>query len=222
MIVRQLQSRNEIGQSGFTLIELLIATTIFSVILLVATAGVIRIGQLYYKGVTENRTQETARNVSEELTRSIQFTNGSRTNGSVPTKFCVGDTRYTVIENKIVDNGIPITDSGFYNQGIVAERIGVDSDCQMTPNSTDTTKSKQLLGDGMRVLKFNVSPVGDDTWAIDIRIAYGENDLLDIYETDGITRTAKLVEDGNCRTGISGSSFCATARLDTVVKKRVL
>ncbi len=60
---------------GFTIIELLIATTIFSVVLLLAASGLLYIGRLYYKGLTSSATQEAARNIMQELTqRRVLYT----------------------------------------------------------------------------------------------------------------------------------------------------
>src|SRR5689334_15673116 len=87
------------SQSGFTIVELLIATAVFSLVLLVVTAGIIRMGQAYYKGITMSRIQETTRTVSQEVTSSIQLAAGKRRNGSITIpnakQFCVGDVRYT-------------------------------------------------------------------------------------------------------------------------------
>lgn len=48
---------NKINTSGFTLIELMIATTVFSVVMLISTYGFIKINQYYTKGVNAARTQ---------------------------------------------------------------------------------------------------------------------------------------------------------------------
>lgn len=211
------------NQSGFTIIELLIATTIFAFILLIATAGIVRIGQLYYKGITESRTEENIRAVSDELARSVQFATGYKIPISSPAnieKFCLGDTRYT----GYIDQEFK---TGTNNTGLVAETLTPGSSCAGCTNSC-VLETRQLLGSNTRLLKLNVEKIGassdQDAWDVDVRIAYGDDDLLTHNDTNGnrIDVNDKLaLEDASCRAGISGGTFCSVARLDTVVKKRL-
>jgi prepilin-type N-terminal cleavage/methylation domain-containing protein len=60
-------------QSGFTVLELMIATTVFSVMLLLTTTGMIQIGKVYYKGLITAKTQDTVRSISDDLVHSVQF-----------------------------------------------------------------------------------------------------------------------------------------------------
>lgn len=215
MKVRKLST----SQRGFTIIELLIATTIFSVILLMASSGIVHIGRLYYKGVTRNRTQETVRNVAEEITRSVQFGRGAKVPGAIPEtatggSFCVGDTRYIYSINQKVD-----VDMGTH--ALIAQRLGSQA---CNPGAAPPSDpGKELLSNNMRLLAFSVQPESYDTRShrVTVRVAYGENDLLDLFENDGTTPTAVLPVNGKCKTGIAGGDFCATAQLDTIVKKRL-
>ncbi|HVS58314.1 MAG TPA: prepilin-type N-terminal cleavage/methylation domain-containing protein [Candidatus Saccharimonadales bacterium] len=61
------------NQSGFTIVELMIATVVLSVALLIATMTIMGVGRLYYKGQNAARTNDTARNAIEEISRQIQF-----------------------------------------------------------------------------------------------------------------------------------------------------
>ena len=65
-------AKSTLDQSGFTLLELMIATTIFSVILLLCTVGLIQIGKTYYKGSAIVRTQNVARDITDNITQAIQ------------------------------------------------------------------------------------------------------------------------------------------------------
>ena len=214
-------------QNGFTIIELLIATVIFSVILLMATSGVIRIGQMYYKGITEAKTQDASRRISEELSRAVQFSDNEKTNvdnaGDPYLKiFCFGDTRYTANLDKLyVDRGIGT------GTGLVAERLATGSPCGCAGGCVET--AQQLLGHNMRLLKLDISQIaaGQNAWRVDLRVAYGENDLLTHYDDlgnllpgDPDVRLSNL-NNAACKSGISGGSFCAVSQLDTVVKKRL-
>src|SRR5438105_2859585 len=61
------------SSSGFTIVELLIATTVFSIVLIVFLATFLRISELFYKGVSLSNTQETARTVLQDITDDLQF-----------------------------------------------------------------------------------------------------------------------------------------------------
>jgi len=202
-------------QKGFTIIELLIATTVFSVILLVATTGVIRIGQTYYKGIIQARTQETTRAVSEELTRSLQF-NGSGVVRFPPpddNKICLGNVRYTH------HVGVKVTGN---SGGLIAHDIPQGENCIASAG----TNQRQLLGENMRLLKFKVDEADSSGLIkVQVRIAYGDADLLTAYPPNASEGSPPLaspgLENAACQLGTSASSFCATARLDTLVKKRL-
>lgn len=215
-----------IKSRGFTIIELMIATTIFSFILLIATTGIVRIGQMYYKGVTESRTQEVTRQISDELARAVQFSDNEKTvvftNDRFIKRFCFGDTRYTAnLDKKVTDVGV--TDG----EGLIAERLSLGADCACSGACVQETK--QLLGQNMRLLKFRVGLVGSgvSAWYVDLKVAYGDNDLLNHYNDQGVLIGGTLetqeqrMNDAMCKSGISASSFCAVAQLDTVVKKRL-
>lgn len=225
---------------GFTLIELMIATAIFSFILLIATAGIIKIGQMYYKGVTESKVQNTVRGVSDELSRSIQFAKGVKVDHPDNTtdlvtdpvkRFCLGDYRYTAyIDKPFVSAANPANNTPTANRtGMWMERLTSGSSCACS--GTCVQEGKQLLGVNTRVLTLNVTNLGagiDKAWNVDLRLAYGDSDLLDHYNNQGLlidTGTAQQRADrrnsANCKSGVSGNSFCAVAQLDTVVKKRL-
>lgn len=209
-------------QKGFTLVELMVATTVFSFVLLIATATTIQIGKLYYKGLIQTATQETVRLVSDDITRSFQFANGTKipgTNNASQQQFCIGDTRYTYQINQQVVGGA---------LGLRTEQMSGAFNCATAPSNSP----QELLAENMRLLYFDVSPVGTSgkTFQISVRMAYGDNDLLTIYQPDGFT-TVDVSGDGTfnntdvqqatCRTNIAGSGFCAVSQLDNVVKKRL-
>jgi prepilin-type N-terminal cleavage/methylation domain-containing protein len=185
-----------VNNKGFTILELLIATSVFSVILLLCTFGLIQVGKSYYKGVALTRTQNVARNVMGTLTQSIQFSGDDprgplpRGSGPTPGSFCFGSLRYQYKLNSKVGT------SGGY-----ALRT---SDC-----TQDALNAKQteLLGKGMSLQTFSVQPVVNDpnSYTISIKILYGDTDQLD---------------NGNCKSG-AGSQFCATASLNTIVHRRI-
>ena len=185
------------NNKGFTLLELLISTTVFSVILLLCTFGLVQVGRNYYRGATITRTQNVARSVMSTLTQSIQFS-GSDFEGTPPVPpvqpvqpvtFCIGSLGYTYKLNTQVDN----------NGGYALKT----SEClNGTPS---TTKQTELLGKGMSLRTFTIEKSGD-YYTITLLIAYADPDLLNA--------------DGLCKGG-AGSQFCATSSLKTTVHRRL-
>lgn len=213
------------SSGGFTIIELMIATSVFSVVLLLVSMGIIKIGHTYYKGIIEARTQETARNISTDVSQTLQFANGQKkpgaSLGSGVEQFCIGNTRYTAFLNKQVKVGV---------DGLKSEKMNPSDACNDT-NPLVGTEDKEMLGNNMRLLRFNVDPADalSRTWKIDVRLAYGDNDLFSHYQADGVTAAgwdgvdvkSSAVDNANCKSGIAGGSFCATSQLDIIVKKRL-
>lgn len=206
-------------QRGFTIIELMMATFAFSVVLLIASNAIVQIGRMYYKGQIQSRTQEAARTISEEITRSFQFTNG-RFSRVVPVEadgwppyqrqFCLNDTRYTYSIDQRVRPGIT---------GLNAHKLGPAEECKGSADGVE------MLGQNMRILRFDIQSLdaAEKTYQIDLRIAYGEDDLLTHYPDNATFGTPPIAppDDATCKSGVAGNHFCATSRLDNIVRKRL-
>jgi hypothetical protein len=97
----------------------MIATIVFSLVLLIAMAALINISKLYYKGITNSRTQEQTRKVMGEISQSIQYSRQdiitpsltvvpnpqitiSTTDDETATTgfFCIGPRRYTYVMDR--------------------------------------------------------------------------------------------------------------------------
>lgn len=203
-------------EAGFTMVELLIATAVFSLVLLICSMAIVQVGRMYYKGVITNRTQDTSRQVIEDIASAIQF--GSETEatqfyesvapadigGNMVGVICVGGSRYTYVTNR------PL--------GQVAHVLWKDprpGTC--TPAnvaSASLSGGQELLGTNMRLpTGIAVSQLADSTgrWAVTLRVAYGE--------------TVDLFEGGNpaqpCRGTNAGGQFCAVSDLSTSVIRRL-
>src|SRR5690606_22524615 len=100
--IRSMKYVNKIsGQKGFTIVELMIATSVFSVVLLLCTYGLLAIGRSYYKGVTISRTQETARLIVDDVAEAIQFNGGAVVLNPAGRMYCIGSRRYSYALNEI-------------------------------------------------------------------------------------------------------------------------
>jgi len=204
-------------QTGFTVIELLIATTIFSLVLLLISNGVLQAGRLFHKGVTLTNTQEVVRVIIDDVSQAIQFNGGAVTpiarEGSSD-GFCVGERRYSYLTNiQLTDDGTPNPDQE--NHVLVVDDFsgGCNSQTPAQDLSNPPIKgSRELMGLHMRLTKFNIEPVGDSRrglYNVNIRVVYGDSDLLDPITND------------RCRDIRDGNQFCSASELTTTVQKRI-
>lgn len=204
------------NQQAFTILELMIATMVFSVILLLVTTGILNIGKTYYKGALQARTQGTARNIIDEISRSIQFTgvtpwptiplNAASTPYPKPGGeywACINNINYSYVIDRQLDTDVS------------KALISYDSPCfPYSPSAVPAARNpKELLGKGMRLTALEVMlvPGNSDVYNVTVEVASGEIDLFNL--TAGIS--------SSCKSGV-GSQFCAISRLSTTVKKRVL
>lgn len=212
----------KINNRGFTIIELMIATAVFSVILLVLTAGILQIGRAYQKAMIQSKTLEVARTVSDDIAQAIQFSGGdilsplpavSGVNGS-----CVGSRVYSY---KL---GTQLTaSSGHVFVG--ANRANCDG------AAVDINNGVEMLGQYMRVTKLAIAPVSgvSGLYSVQVTIAYGDNDLFceagtpacsdgNVAMTDAEMVNATSLQCKNIR---DGTQFCAVSELNTSVVKRI-
>lgn len=209
------------GQEGFTIIELMIATMVFSAVIVVLTAGVLYFTQMYYKGVTLSTTQNTARQIADNISEAIQFS--GKNNLSLPSDpdgatqdlvMCIGSKRYTYLLKKQVASSP--------KPGQVYHALVMDSQsdtCSDSPiadfnkkqvgGEVNTSSIIELVGDRMRLTKLAVQNEGSNNlYKITVGVAYGDDDLF----TDNKFTACKID---------AGSQFCAATTLVTTVQKRV-
>jgi type II secretory pathway pseudopilin PulG len=217
--------RHPVQQAGFTIVELLIATTIFTVVVLLVTVGIITIGRNYYKGITTARTQETLRSIEQDITQLIQVSGNTTivtgTSASGINTTCIGDTRFTYVLNKplatsgdaLTDNHVLWMDKITSGGGCLPDPTTQESEFKKAkpniPNSVVSNFNREVLANNMRVTTFNVIDVPGSNhmlYQVEIGLAYGEDDLF---------------VGGNCRSINEGGQFCAKASVKTYVKRRL-
>jgi prepilin-type N-terminal cleavage/methylation domain-containing protein len=205
---------------GFTILELMIATIVFSIVLLLVTTGIIQIGKTYYKGVTQSRTQETARSIIDEISRGIQFS-GEIVKPITPFDavstpypqpggkygFCVNGVSYAYILDKQLAKSISDpTDQ------VDKTLISYSGACvTFSVQDVTTTSGKELLGLGMRLTDLNIVENANGTYTITVGVATGERELFD---------PATPAISSSC-TNETGKQFCALSKLTVTVQKRV-
>lgn len=211
--VRFPRSREE----GFTILELLIATIIFSVVLLLVTAGILQIARVYYKGVTESNTQNTARTIIDTISQAIQFSGGdvSETAASPVAgndyAFCVGNTQFSYrLGWQVEDSYTPSNNQTWHTlvQNSVSNCTSSSAPQNMT---TQTVTGRDLVGKHMRLSNLVVKNLGSNQYKVQVRIVFGDNDLLN----------NPTAADSACKGVNAGTQFCSVSELSTIVVKRV-
>ena len=205
--------------SGFTIIELMIATSVFSVVLLLCATAIVEVGRTYSRGLISNRTQNISRQVSDDIAQSIQFgarsttfdvTGPNVTLSGVETRVrCFGEVRYTYTVNRSLG-----TDN-LTNQSrhvLWKDRITIGSPCvaldlTLTVPSANGT---ELLGANMRIVELTAIDTGG-LWRIKTIVAYGE-------EPDMFVTGSNFTQ---CESFRNGGQFCVISTINTNVVKRL-
>jgi prepilin-type N-terminal cleavage/methylation domain-containing protein len=217
--------------SGFTIVELLIATLIFSMVLVLITVGILQVARVYYKGVTETNTQNTARNIIDTIAQSIQFSGGTVTDapGAVlpgsSFGFCVGNQLYSyTLGYQVADSPSP---SKFQTYHALVQSTVSGSACSSSTGAQNvraaTVTGKEMVGAHMRIANLVVKRIpGTSSFEVKVRVVYGDDDLL--FSPSNPTapgNTAATMPDAKCKGVRAGTQFCAVSDLSTVVQKRV-
>jgi prepilin-type N-terminal cleavage/methylation domain-containing protein len=232
------------GIKGFTIIELLIASSVFAVILIIITVGIIHITQSYTKGVTETETQNVARNIVNDITQAIQLNGGDVTPTTYPVTagnvygFCIGDREYIYqVGYEVVSSSQSTLSSHQSYNGIIVNPES--SDCPSLTNVSSMSSTfltaktlpagfSELLTPSMRLSYLNIcqgylsSSDGSCTPSTD-----PTSDLYSIgvqvtYGDDYVLTSPPTDTNGTTLcAGSAESQFCATSKLITVVEKRI-
>ena len=217
------------SQQGFTIIELLIATSVLTLILLLATVMITSIGNLYYKGITLSQTQDTVRSIVDQLTQDLQLSDGlpsvpdpgtpgnpnintSLVAGQTLYATCIGTTRYSYVLNKQIVTSLPHV--------LWRDSIGSGSTCSPVDLSSvsPSTSGVELMGPKSRLTSLVITSSSASLYTIKLSIAYGEDDLLAGADTSNLLNGSDY--NVGCA-GSTGNQFCATDRLTTSVIQRV-
>jgi prepilin-type N-terminal cleavage/methylation domain-containing protein len=158
-------------QQGFTIIELLVATTIFSIVLMVILASFLQVGRMFYKGISVNNTNEAARSLIDSITSDIKLaqtttpTTAFPAGGTTAYYFCVGLDRYVYISDYHKINSDDINSPNpSQPHGVI--RSLLTNGCQ-APSAEVGTKVEQLLGPNMQ-LNLDSSKNGTDFIECDV------------------------------------------------------
>lgn len=202
-------------QGGFTIVEFMIATAVFSLVLLVCAYAIVYVGRMFYKGMITNRTQDTARQLVEDIASAVQFgvggiRSGNATrNGVAVLSLCIGDRRYSYVSDR--SQG---ASAGQVRHVLWQDRLSSSTACipvditQATP--PDSEDGRDLLGENMRLPHLLVESSDNGIWRVEVRVAYGE-DISSFTDSDA----------SSCVAVLAGGQFCAVSNFSTSVTRRL-
>lgn len=238
------------NRRGFTIIELMIATSVFSLILLVVAAGSLQIGRLFYKGFSGARAQTAAREIIEEVARAIQFGGSDPTavttvsvppSGMPVSYFCIDNIRYSF--------AVDVRNAAFggYTGGADAraphvmfrDKLPSPADCTGPANLACSdpnggppgctpsvgTDGQELMPYNMKLTEFSLAQAPGSTgsrfWCLRLGIAFGENDIHVRGDTQDCLGNTVPNRVIRCVESNRGGHFCGVSKLHTTIQRRL-
>lgn len=232
-----LKARQSANQAGFTIVELMIALAILSTLLVMSTFILMQIGGLYTKGINQANTQNTARNVINELASQLQLSGsvpqltGQVTTPSTPQSpppgsnatpllqvgvICIGSTRYTYALNhklsKNSDDHVLWRDT--MRSSATCSPLNLNFD---TPTDTNSVSNSgvELMPVNTRLTDFSITPAGANLYHLKVTVAYGDDDLVHY------TSASPPASDATNCSGDVGTQYCAVSSLSITVTRRI-
>jgi Tfp pilus assembly protein PilE len=214
---------------GFTIVELMIATSVFSVVILLGLYAFMQVNRYYTKGINIVRTQEAARNLSMDIGNQFQLTNGTYknepTSGFLPNGYriiCVGNKAYVYNINLVESS----TEHAIFSYEISANTC---------PAPTAGNNLTYLLRPGARILQLDINPYPGQSdgsgplYDVTISLLYApyEDSAVNSAGTDLVDTFGDAngnidhITQWRCQAAVSGSEYCSVSKISTSVYKRV-
>lgn len=224
-------------QQGFTIIELMIATAVLSTILLLVTVLMINIGHLYYKGINQARVQSNVRTVADEVAQQLRLGDSWQSSTGVNNQqaYCIGNLRYTYVVGVQIGEPAPGSSAPVYQHVLWRDSNPAPATCSIADvnltaaqPSPPARNGAELMAPKSRLINFTVT--GTSPYSVSVGVAYGDNDLLcsPVAVSGSCQKNAPEMTNladftnGNllCKNS-DASQFCATAKLNTSVVRRL-
>jgi len=212
------------NHKGFTIVELMIAISVFSVVMIIATTGILLIARQYQAGVTKTAMQSATRDIHQKISDSIKYSGGKITveenSGNVTGYYvvCVGKIRYFYkTPSRLINNETDFNNmSGLHFQqqtNPYKNGNALAGECGYLVN--DDINAQQLLPNNAKVALFNVTETEDEgvtkTAIIDTTFVKGDYDLFNL----GVPP-----KDLKCKSGV-GNEWCSVVSLSSIVNPRL-
>ncbi len=207
------------SMAGFTLVELMISTGVFSVVLLICTTAVLVIGQDFHKAAIASLTQNTSRNIIDNITRELQYNTGtvstdSNTFNSVTVNAaCIGTVRYSyLLGYELVDGDGSFSITNQQSPHVLWRDSTPSTGCTPANVTGALSGGKELIslhtrlrvGNGLNITTA-ISNTGT-LYNIDVAVIYGDKDVITAAD--------------KCVASRSGGAFCGLSELHTAVFRK--
>lgn len=238
------------NEKGFTIVELMIALSVLSTILVMSSIIMIQIGALYSKGVNSASLQNASRNITADISQTLQFSGeepfttsncgispgpplttcyatSQNFGGTTVYAYCVGATRYSYVLNK--EHGNDQATGVDTPHVLWRDTMGNSSNClpvNMTNNaSIPPDSSPALRGSGSNDAGYEMVPAHMRL----TRFRIAENPLnsgafnVDVWMAYGDSDLVNAPDpQGNttCKDG-TGTQFCALSKISSTVVRRL-
>lgn len=195
------------NRRGFTLVELLLAMTLFTTVMVIATAGFIAMNRSFTRGVVRKQLSEATQSLNEEVTRTVREQGRNALPLNCPadgigcliqpgwSAVCFGQVRF-------------VWESDEDGKGMYKDTVS-DSCNTAVPTSGMT----QVFSDRYKIQTLTVRPIKEGLFRV--------QGLASTTETAALTTpTDKL--DITCKGSAENSavSTCATEKFDFIISAR--
>jgi len=211
-----------LGERGFTIIELMIATTVFSMILVMVSAMMIGVGKLYNKGINQSRVQSNVRSITDEVSQQLRLSakdsvlpqDAVTTDGVTSDAICIGKYRYSFVVNKKLGDWKHV----LWRDDKPATGCATLTPTRMNSSAPSTgLNGTELIAANSRLTAFTITGGGKAPYTVEIGVTSGDYDAAN--QDNSLSNAS-----GQC-TGDSagkGTEYCASAKIKTIVAQRII
>lgn len=210
-----------INNKGFTLIELLLAMGLFSVILVVSTAGFIGINRTYTRGVIKKQLSESIQKVNADITNVVQL----QPSGGL-SYFCDETNRTSPCPTTPNINVLCFSGVRYYWPSRASVNGGLYKDSN--PCGTNTFDAKvQIVDPRYAVESFKITPLPNNLYQAKGVLHTTNIGALTTTDNTGNYSTQRTSggfrpEDTKCKGSSAGSivQTCAVEKFDFIINSR--
>lgn len=210
----------KLNKSGFTLIELLLSMSLFSLVMVITTAGFIGINRTFAKGVIRKQLSESVQNVTADITATLRATGQQA--GSEPS-YCTPSSAADCPKNGWYAICLPGL-RYIWRYTVANSTGGLYKDSNVCSAVVDTSATNQLLDSGRYTVRsLSITPAQDGLFMV--AGVFTTNDTTALNGVD--LTTQQIANPGNltsvfCKgtSETAGARSCATQSFSFLVNSR--
>jgi prepilin-type N-terminal cleavage/methylation domain-containing protein len=210
-------------QTGFTLVELLLAMAIFSFMLLIMSAGVIRLIHFYQATLDVRATQQAAREVSDDLTEAARQSSlitvsnvGPAYGGQPESAVCFFSSLSHNADSTITGSGIAFyaQQTGTYQWTIYQVAFsGLTSNVTGSGSCTPPSGGAEVTSTAVSFIRFGATTTPDNRLVQFEMVIAGSSELTPVTNIDYTALPLPTCSDGN-------NDYCSITNLQVAAEAR--